>query len=346
MNSIERVYAAIRHQPVDRLPRFSWIGRGAGDNLRKALGSQADDIDELIGNDVKQTWLSINGEMDRPCEEGESFVDEWGIRWHRDGYYNAVISHPLADLEEEEILAYPFPDPDKPERYEYLQELIDKYGKEKFIGADVSGSMFEPAFHLRGMDNLMVDMATEDPVADIILDRLCDFTTKVACRATRMGVNWIWLGDDMGSQQSMLISPDMWRKYFKPRMKKIIDAVHEIDPDMPIAYHSCGSIYPIIGELAEIGINVLNPLQESAKGMDHAKIVEEFGDKLTFMCGLDTQTFLRHASPEEVKQTMLEKCKILSAKGGYIVSACHTIQQDVPVENILAMIEALDLYQA
>lgn len=108
MNSKERVYAALRHESADRLPRYIWVGRGAADNLRAALGERAADIDELVGNDVKQTWLSINGEMERPCEEGESFTDEWGIRWHRDGYYNAVIFHPLADLEEEEILAYPF----------------------------------------------------------------------------------------------------------------------------------------------------------------------------------------------------------------------------------------------
>ena len=341
MNRKERVYAALRHESADRLPRYIWVGRGAADNLRAALGERAADIDELVGNDVKQTWLSINGEMERPCEEGESFTDEWGIRWHRDGYYNAVIFHPLADLEEEEILAYPFPDPEKPQRYEYLQELLDTYGKDKFIGADVSGSLFEPAYHLRGMDNLMIDMASEDPAADLILDRLCEFTTKVACHAAKMGVDWIWLGDDMGSQQSMLISPDMWRTYFKPRMKKIIDAIHEVAPEMPIAYHSCGSIYPIIGDLAEIGINVLNPMQESARGMEHEKIVEEYGDRLTFLCGLDTQTFMRNASPEEVKAAMQQKCTLLASGGGYIAGVSHTIQQDIPVENILAMIEGL-----
>jgi len=343
MNSKERVYAAIRRQPVDRLPRYIWIGRGAADNLRRAFGEKANDIDALIGNDVKQTWLSINGQMEADCPEGESFVDEWGIRWHRDGYYNAVVEHPLADMDEDEIAAYPFPDPEKPERYEYLQQLLDEHGADAFIGADVSGSLFEPAYHLRGMQDLMLDMAAEEPAADVLLDKLCDFTTKVACHAAKMGVDWIWLGDDMGTQQSMLMSPAMWRKYFKPRMKKIIDAVHEVAPDMIIAYHSCGSVYPIIGELAEIGIQVLNPLQESAQGMDHAKIRAEYGDKLTFMCGLDTQTFMVNASAEEVKVAMAEKAKMLTENsGGFIVAASHTIQHDVPVENIMAMLEGLE----
>lgn len=342
MNSKERVYNTINRKPVDRLARYIWIGRGAADNLRRVFGEAADDIDALIGNDVKQTWLSINGQMEADCAEGESFVDEWGIRWHRDGYYNAVIEHPLANMGIKEISDYPFPDPLKPERYVYLRELLDKYGSDTFIGADVSGSLFEPAYHLRGMENLMIDMACEDPVADILLDKLCDFTTSVACTAAKMGVDWIWLGDDMGTQQSMLMSPDMWRRYFKPRMKRIIDAIHEVSPGMIIAYHSCGSIYPIIDELAEIGIQVLNPIQESAQGMEHEKIKAEFKDKLTFMCGLDTQTFMVNATADEVKAAMAEKAKCLCENNGsYIVAASHTIQHDVPVENIIAMLEGL-----
>lgn len=340
MNSKERVYAAIRRRPVDRLPRYIWVGRGAADNLKSVYGADID-IDALVGNDVRQTWLSINGQMEKDCPEGESFVDEWGIRWHRDGYYNAVIHHPLADMDEDEIAAYPFPDPEEPVRYAHLQELLDRYGSDTFIGADISGSLFEPAYHLRGMENLMMDMASEDPVTEVLLDRLCDFTAQVAVHAAKMGVDWIWLGDDMGTQESMLISPEMWRKYFKPRMKKIIAAIHAVAPDMIIAYHSCGSIYPIIQELAEIGVQVLNPLQESARGMDHEKIKTRFGDQLTFMCGLDTQNFMVNAQAEQVRTAMAEKCRMLSEKGGYIVGVSHTLQHDVPVENIMAMIEGL-----
>lgn len=340
MNSKERVYAAIRHESVDRLPRYIWVGRGAAEQLRAVYGEEID-IDEFLGNDVRQTWLSINGQMEKDCLEGESFVDEWGIRWHRDGYYNAVIEHPLANLDEEEIHSYPFPDPDCPERYVKLRSLIEQYGEDTFIGADVSGCLFEPAYHLRGMENLMMDMASEDSVVDMLLDRLCEFTTRIAVNAAKMGVDWIWLGDDMGTQESMLISPEMWRTYFKPRMKKIITAIHEVAPEMIIAYHSCGSIYPIIGELAEIGIQVLNPLQESARGMEHHKLKAQYGDRLTFMCGLDTQNFMVHATAEQVCAAMKEKSRMLSKNGGYIVGVSHTLQHDVSVKNIVSMIEGL-----
>ena len=209
MTSKERVYAAINRKPLDRLPRFLWIGAGAADNLEAAYQADKENMDFFVGNDVLQTWLSINKQMMVFCPENQSFVDEWGITWHRDGYYNAVIKHPMADLDAEEIAAYPLPDPYVPERYAELKQLLDKYGKSHFIGADVSGSLFEPAYHLRGMENLLIDMASESEEADILLDRLCEFTTRVALEAVKMGVDWVWLGDDMGTQQSMLMSPDM-----------------------------------------------------------------------------------------------------------------------------------------
>lgn len=342
MNSRERVYAAIRREPVDRMPRYLWVGDGAADNLARAYGAKKEDIDFFVGNDVLQCWLSINKQMSVPCEEHGSFVDEWGITWHRDGYYNAVTEHPMAGLDAEAISTYPLPDPYDPQRYAAFRRLKETYGDEYFIGADVSGSLFEPAYHLRGMEQLMLDMAAESEEADILLDRLCEFTTAVAVEAVRLGADWIWLGDDMGTQISMLMSPAMWRTYFRPRMKKIIDAVRAVKPDMIIAYHSCGSIAPIIGELADIGINVLNPLQESAVGMNHRAIKEQYGDRLTFMCGLDTQTFLVSASAEETEQAMREEIALMSRGGGYIAAVSHTLQHDVPPENILAIVRAIE----
>jgi uroporphyrinogen decarboxylase len=110
------------------------------------------------------------------------------------------------------------------------------------------------------------------------------------------------MGDDLGSQNGMLMSPAMWRSYFKPRMKRMIDSIREFKRDSYIAYHSCGSMYPVIGDLVEIGIDVLNPIQESAKGMDQRSIKKEYGDRITLMCGLDTQQFLVNATPEQVRE--------------------------------------------
>lgn len=342
MNSKERVLAAVRRKEYDRIPRFFWVGEGAAANLKREKGIEAHEMDSFFGNDVLQCWLSINKQMTTPCAPGERFVDEWGITWERSGYYNAPVIHPLAGLSAQQMAEYPFPDPYSPERYRDFHALISQYGKTHFIGADVSGTLFEPAYHLRGMQELMMDMALNNDEADILLDKLCDFSLKTSVAAIRRGADWVWLGDDMGTQSSMLISADMWRQYFKPRMQKIIDAIRAESKEAVIAYHSCGSIYPIIGDLAEIGIQVLNPIQESAAGMDQRQIKAEYGDRLTLMCGLDTQTLLLQATPDKVYSQMQETARELSRGGGYIAAVSHTIQHDVPVENLLAMMDALD----
>jgi uroporphyrinogen decarboxylase len=192
------------------------------------------------------------------------------------------------------------------------------------------------------MEELMVDMATESDEADVLLNRLADFSLKVALEAVRMGADWIWFGDDMGSQKSMLMSPDLWRKYYKNRMKRIIREVKSKKEDIIIAYHSCGSVFPIIGDLVEIGVQVLNPIQESAANMNQLQIKELYGDRLTLMCGLDTQTFLLNSSPDEVYNAMKNKALALSKEGGYIAAVSHTIQPDIPVKNIVSMTKALD----
>jgi len=308
----------------------------------KHYGVSSLDLDFKMGNDILQTWVSINGEMERDVPQGSQFVDEWGITWERAGIYNSVVKHPLKDLNVDEIENYKFPDPFKPERYTELSELLKTYGNEYFIGADISGTLFEPAYHLRGMENLMIDMALENPEADIILDKIMDFSIKVAIECVKMGVDWIWLGDDLGSQQGMMMSPDTWRKYFKGRMAKIISEIRKVAPDMPIAYHSCGSMMPVIGDLIEVGVNVLNPIQESAAEMNQKEIKDKFGDKLTLMCGPDTQQFLITATSGEVRAKTAELVETLGKNGGYIFAVSHHIQPDTPLENIEAIIDELN----
>ena len=342
MNSRERVYSAVLRKKYDRIPRFFWVSDDAADILAREYNIEKNEIDNFLGNDILQTWLSINKQMTIKCPEGTKFTDEWGITWERQGYYNVPIIHPFADLDAKSIESAPFPDPFLKSRYAELSNLIDRCGKTHFIGADVSGTLFEPAYHLRGMEELMVDMATESDEADVLLNRLSDFSLKVALEAVRLGADWIWFGDDMGSQKSMLMSPDLWRKYYKNRMRRIIREVKSEKADIIIAYHSCGSIFPIIGDLAEIGVQVLNPIQESAANMIQSQIKELYGDRLTLMCGLDTQTFLLNSSPDEVYNAMKNRARALSEEGGYIAAVSHTIQPDIPVKNIVSMIKALD----
>jgi len=342
MTSKERVFAALRHTDPDRVPRFIWLGGETYRRLTKKYGITPLELDLKFGNDVLQTWVSINGEMERDVLQGTEFTDSFGVRWKRDGEYNMVVRHPLAGCSASEIRAWSPPDPHASERYERLDYLLTNYGSEYFIGADVSGTLFEPAYHLRGMENLMLDLAEGNEEVELILNKLRDFSAAAALECVRRGADWIWLGDDLGSQQGMLMSPDMWRVYFKPRMKTIIDAVRKAKPRMPIAYHSCGSMAPVISDLIELGIDVVNPLQESAIGMDQKAVKRAFGDRLTLMCGLDTQQFMPRATPDEVFRMTKEKVDTLGTSGGYIFAVSHHIQGDVSDENIDAMLRALD----
>lgn len=342
MTGREKVINALEHKETAGVPKFIWYHPETKLRLAEKLNIEGKNLDAELGNDLLQDWVSINREMAREVPQGQDFVDEWGIRWKRDGFYNMVVEHPLQGCSKEEIIKYPFPDPFVDERFKGLEELIDKYGQTRFIGADVSGSIFEPAYHLRNMENLMMEMATGAEEVELLFDRLAEFTEIVAIESLKRGADWIWLGDDIGTQRGMIMSPDMWRKYLKPRLKRVIEHIRDYKLDTYVAYHSCGSMHQVIGDLVEIGINALNPIQPKAAGMDPFKIKEEFGSKITLVCGLDTQEFIIKALPADVRKRTGELIDRLSQGGGYIYAVSHTLQPDVPLDNIIAMLEVLD----
>jgi uroporphyrinogen-III decarboxylase len=154
-----------------------------------------------------------------------------------------------------------------------------------------------------------------------------------------MGVDMIWIGDDVGAQDKMLMSPATWRKFLKPRMATFISTLKAIDPQIKIAYHSDGTIYPIIPDLIEIGVDVLNPVQP--KCMDPGKVKQEHGDKLCFWGSIDEQYTLPFGSPAEVQQEVMRRLRTLGKDGGLIVGPTHHVQLDTPLENFWAMVNAV-----
>lgn len=342
MNSKERVYSSLNFKKPDRVPRFIWLSNRIIKEQKLQTGKSLSDIFLEWGNDILQSWVSINREMTRLLDDDIEYIDEWGITWKAKRDYNNAVIHPLKDKNTDYIKSYHMPDPYLKSRYRELDFLLKRYGNTHFIGADLSGSIFEPAYHLRGMPELMIDFAECNECLDILLDKLTLFSIMVSAVCVKKGVDWIWLGDDVGTQRNMLISPDLWRRYLKPRLKKIIDSIRRQKKDVFICYHSCGSIYPIIEDLVEIGINLLNPIQEGAYGMDQIEIKNIYGNKISMMCGLDTQNFLINASPEQVRLETRNKINQLGYNGGYIFAASHHIQADTPRENILSMLNELD----
>jgi len=342
MTGKDLVYKALKHVETENVPKYIWYHPEVKNKLAKKLNIEISNIEIQLGNDILQDWLSINKQQSCDIPLNQTYLDEWGIKWKKQGHYNMIIENPLEKANTNEIINYKLPDPYKKNRYTELENLIFKFGDDKFIGADVSGSIFEPACHLRGMENLLLDMASGSKKADILLDKITEFTGIVAIESLKRGSHWVWLGDDVGTQRNMIISPRMWRKYLKPRLKKIINMIRSYDSTSYIAYHSCGSMYQIIGDLIDIKINALNPIQPKAKGMDAKKIKKEFGNDLTLICGLDTQEFLLNSTPPEVKERTKKLISELGSGGGYIFAASHTIQPDVPINNILAMLEVFN----
>ncbi|MFP4441750.1 MAG: uroporphyrinogen decarboxylase family protein [Spirochaetia bacterium] len=342
MTSKEKVYTALGFKEPSRVPRYVWYSGGAIKNLEVYTGLNGDALEDFLGNDIKQTWVSINREMERDVPDGTEFTDEWGITWKREEPHNMVIRHPLKGASVEELAEYPFPDPENPVRFSVLEDIIRKYGNEYFIGTDVSGSIWEPSYHLAGMDELLMSLGLEDRRAETLFDRTARFTLMVARKALERNTDWIWLGDDVGTQTGMLMSPEMWRKHLKPRLAHIIRELKSFRKNCIIAYHSCGSIPQIIEDLVEIGVNVLNPIQPKAAGMDIYKIKTEYSGVLALMGNIDTQEFLKTASPGAVREETRRMAEELGRGGGYIFAASHSIQPDVPPENIVAMVETLN----
>jgi uroporphyrinogen-III decarboxylase len=154
-----------------------------------------------------------------------------------------------------------------------------------------------------------------------------------------MGVDMIWTGDDVGAQNRMLISPSMWRKYFKPRMANFISEIKAINPNLKVAYHTDGNVEPIIPELIEIGIDVLNPIQPAS--MDPASVKMQYGERLSFWGTIDEQHTLPFGSPADVRAEVLKRLKTIGVGGGLILGPTHHVQLDTPMENFWAMVNTI-----
>ena len=155
-----------------------------------------------------------------------------------------------------------------------------------------------------------------------------------------MGVDILWCGDDFGGQQGMIMDPETWRRIFKPRIKYMFEEFRKVRSDIKIAWHSCGSILPIIPDFIELGLDILNPIQPKAVGMEPHYLKRTYGKDLVFFGGIDVQELLPFSSPQTIKDEVRRRIDILGKNGGYIIAPAHNIQADTPVENILAFFEA------
>jgi len=342
MTPRERVYASLRKKPVDRVPIFMWLHPQTARALASELDIPVDALDCVMGNDVTQIWVNNNLSMEGvQLAEGESFIDDWGIGWTREGEFNQISASPLAGKDISALTEYQLPLDTIETRLAPMTAVAKKAARENlFLGCDVSPCTWELFWRLVGMEDAFMALAEESEIVSGFLERAAEMAVTLATQAAeRFPLDWIWTGDDLGTQQTMMMSPDCWRKLIKPHLAKVVAAGKQ--RGLFVAYHSCGAIHPVIDDLIEIGVDVLNPLQCRCRGMQPLDLKKEFGDRIAFMGGVDTQELLVNGTAREVFHETAKLIDDMSADGGgYILAASHTVAPETPLANIFAMYEA------
>jgi uroporphyrinogen decarboxylase len=340
MTPKQRVHAALRREPADRVPVFMWFHPVTARHLAEVLEVPVSDVGAAMGDDVRMTWVNNNWAMEGIVHEheGEGHVDPWGVRWVKEGAFNQPVGFPLAGASREEMLAYRFPE----DKLDFLLHLMDPVlaHKEKyFIGCDVSPCVFEMYWRLRGLENAVMDIAADPELTRTMFGKCASFALTLSRRVcSELPIDWLWCGDDVAGQTSMVMSPAAWRDLIKPMMADIF-AVGKAH-GLWVANHCCGALRPIIPDLVEIGLDVLNPVQAGCPGMDALELKKEFGETLSFMGGVDTQDLLPFGTAMDVRRETERLITGMTAGGGgYILAASHTIPPETPDENIFALYE-------
>jgi uroporphyrinogen decarboxylase len=354
MNHRERVLTALAHEKPDRCPMQISFTPEFARRLREGLhlagkldhnphgGGNTYELERALDEDL---LLSSVGWANCYYQGSAAYTDEWGVGWRPvayqtrfgNGYYTEPALHPLAD--DRAIDVYRPPDPNRPELYVEAQRLLEQHGRQYFVVGVTVTTIFETAWALRGLSRLMMDFVTDADLAHRILDIPYRYHLAAAKRLAAMGVDMIWTGDDVGTQNGMMISPQHWRTFLKPRMAHFVAEVKAVNPCVKVAYHCDGDLRAIIPELIEIGIDVLNPIQPAC--MDPAEIQRKYGDRLCFWGSLDEQHTLPFGTPDDVRREVLARLATLGRYGGLILGPTHHVQVDTPIENFWAMVNTI-----
>jgi uroporphyrinogen decarboxylase len=374
--SEERVKTALAHSEPDRVPYdlggtlITGIHVKAYKRLVAHLGIEKSDFPVLrerlgiadIHEDVLQR-LSVDvrpifpNELTKTYSEDEEYdyyVDEWGVKWRRPkegGLYFDLYESPMrGDISQADIDGYPWPDFKNAKIKEGLKEKAIELRKRSkcalVLESVLGGEMFDGCFFLRGFENFYIDLAINPTEACYLMDKMLELQLQYwnnVLPELKEDILIARIGDDLGEQANTRISPEMYRNYVKPRHEKLFRSVKKIGGgNVYIFLHSDGSIYDLIPDLIEAGVDILNPIQYNTVNMDTARLKKEFGSDLTFWGGgIDTQKILPQGSVQEIKDEVKRRIDDLAPGGGFVFCQVHNIQYDVPPENYMAMWEAL-----
>lgn len=269
-------------------------------------------------------------------------IDRWGVA-HEPGsekaFHMTYMHNPMEDFDSvEQIQSYPMPKFMESGLAAQTEQVRALHDADRAAIGQMQCTIWETAWYMRGMENLMCDMMSEDPMAEVLFDRVTDIAVQRAVSYARAGADGLFLGDDIGMQHTIMMSEELYRDWLAPRLKRVIDEARAVNPDILIFYHSCGHVTELIPQLIDAGVDVLNPVQPEC--MDFRDIHNRFGDRLSFHGTIGTQTTMPFGTPDEVRRKVFEHLDIAGKQGGLYVCPTHLLEPEVPVENIVAYVQA------
>ncbi len=371
MNSRERFLTALNHETPDRVPLDlgGWVTtisevtynrllarlgierrREVFDWLRQTVDPE-EDVLERLGVDTRYVHIGRSRSwkfLPEPREQGSYVVDEWGcgfVKTPTTLYYN-LIDSPLARAKIEDLDGHPWPDPLDPGYLEGVVERAKQLSEENryaVIGDFAWETWYERAWKLRGMQQFYMDMALDRDFIHALLDRTLELHLKFLDKilsACGQYLDVVIQGGDLAGQQTTLMSPADYREFIKPRQAKAIELIRS-RTKAKIFWHCCGAVSSLIPDFIDIGIDILNPVQVRAHGMDAQKLKADFGDRIAFWGGVDSQQVLPSGSPADVEAEVRHLIRAMAPGGGLVICSVHNIQADVPPDNVLALYDSV-----
>ena len=369
----ERVLAALHHEEADRVPidlgaaEFTSITLAAYENLKRHLGVTAETATMSIIHSVahpaeeilQRFGVDARNVQPGPYEGGRDhwenencYVDVFGVTWkrteknvdqhflHKDGPFHG------GRLTVERVEAFDWPDPKNPGLAAGVRDRVAEIKRlgDYAVCLYLPGGVIHRGYAMRGFEDYLKDLYKSPEALCRLMDKLCDFwvgtAENVIEAAGAANIDVIYFGEDLGTQDGCMFDPDTaYSEYVKPRHRRMVETVKSLT-GAKVCLHSCGSVYHFIEHFIDIGIDALNPVQVTAKDMEPERLKAEFGDRMSFWGGLNTQRILPFGTPEEVAAETRRIIAILGRGGGYILNGVHNIQAEVPPENIVAMYEA------
>ena len=369
MTHRERLRTALEHREPDRVPIDFGSSSNTGivirayERLKDYLGVKTptilldkpfqlarvapdEELLEMLGVDTRGIFpRSREGWEDKVYPDG-SYEDEWGLvrTMPKGGFYYDIVKSPFQDSITPLILDnFNWPDGKDPSRTKGMREEAHNYHKKGYaVVINIRNGFIAQSQFMRGFEGWFTEIALDPEAICDLMDRILQYQIDLIhsiLGEVEDKVDVVVYGDDIGTQSGPMISPNSYRRYLKPRQARLFQAIRE-KTTAKIHYHTCGGVYPFISDFIEIGVDVLNPIQVSAKDMDPARLKREFGDKLSFWGGIDTHNVLPYGTPGDVRTEVRRRLAQMAEGGGYVLNSVHNIQADVPPENIMAMFEA------